>query len=72
MKSRLPNTVLFRIWKLADCDEDGSLDREEWLLANYLIKLRLEGVDLPQQIPEHLVPLSKRYQSKGGRRSGYR
>ena len=43
MKSRLPNQVLAKIWKLADVDRDGMLDSDEWALANHLMSLRLDG-----------------------------
>lgn len=58
--SRLPNSVLGKIWKLADCDCDGMLDDEEFALAQYLIKIKLEGYELPTQLPAHLVPPSHR------------
>ena len=38
MKSKLPNSVLGKIWKLADYDKDGYLDDEEFALAMHLIK----------------------------------
>jgi len=60
MKSKLPNSVLGKIWRLADTDEDGLLDSDEFALAMYLIDLRLEGHDLPVCLPTHLVPPSKR------------
>lgn len=60
LKSKLPNTVLGKIWKLADVDKDGLLDDEEFALANHLIKVKLEGHELPASLPEHLVPPSKR------------
>lgn len=60
VKSKLPNTVLGKIWKLADIDKDGMLDDEEFALANHLIKVKLEGHELPSELPEHLVPPSKR------------
>jgi len=60
IKSKLPNSVLGKIWKLADYDKDGMLDMDEWALANYLIKLKLDGNELPNVLPEHLVPPSKR------------
>ncbi|KAK1793410.1 hypothetical protein P4O66_011795, partial [Electrophorus voltai] len=56
MSSRLPNTVLGKIWKLADCDRDGMLDDEEFALAQHLIKVKLEGFELPSELPAHLVP----------------
>lgn len=60
VKSKLPNTVLGKIWKLADVDKDGLLDDEEFALANHLIKIKLEGHELPPDLPSHLVPPSKR------------
>uniref|UniRef100_A0A8D3A7U0 EH-domain containing 3 n=1 Tax=Scophthalmus maximus TaxID=52904 RepID=A0A8D3A7U0_SCOMX len=60
VKSKLPNTVLGKIWKLADIDKDGMLDDEEFALANHLIKVKLEGHELPSDLPAHLVPPTKR------------
>ncbi|KAG7253538.1 hypothetical protein CRUP_012842 [Coryphaenoides rupestris] len=56
MNSRLPNTVLGKIWKLADCDHDGMLDDQEFALAQHLIKVKLEGYELPAELPAHLIP----------------
>jgi len=60
IKSKLPNSVLAKIWKLSDRDLDGYLDTDEWALANYLVKLKLDGFELPNTLPEHLIPPSKR------------
>lgn len=60
VKSKLPNSVLGKIWKLADTDGDGFLDMDEFALAMHLIQVKLEGHDLPVELPEHLVPPSKR------------
>jgi EH domain-containing protein 1 len=60
VKSKLPNSVLGKVWKLSDCDKDGMLDSDEWALANYLIRIKLEGTELPNQLPDHLIPPSKR------------
>nr|XP_006632232.1 PREDICTED: EH domain-containing protein 4 [Lepisosteus oculatus] len=60
MSSRLPNSVLGKIWKLADCDKDGMLDDEEFALAQHLIKVKLEGYELPSELPSHLVPPAHR------------
>jgi EH domain-containing protein 1 len=60
VKSKLNNSVLAKVWKLSDCDKDGALDIDEWALANYLIKLKLDGFELPNTLPDHLVPPSKR------------
>ncbi|CAF1154756.1 unnamed protein product [Didymodactylos carnosus] len=60
VKSKLPNNVLGRIWKLSDVDKDGMLDIDEWALSQHLIKIKLEGHELPNTLPDHLVPPSKR------------
>ena len=60
VKSKLPNSVLGKIWKLADVDKDGMLDKDEWALARYLVKIKLEGSEIPNVLPDHLVPPSKR------------
>lgn len=60
VKSKLPNSVLGKIWKLSDVDKDGMLDSDEFALAMHLIKIKLDGHDLPVDLPAHLVPPSKR------------
>lgn len=60
IKSKLPNSVLAKIWRLSDCDKDGYLDLDEWALANYLVKLKVDGYELPNTLPDHLLPPSKR------------
>ncbi|XP_074917510.1 EH domain-containing protein 2-like, partial [Chelonoidis abingdonii] len=60
--TKLPNSVLGKIWKLSDVDRDGMLDAEEFALASHLIEVKLEGHGLPADLPRHLVPPSKRRQ----------
>jgi len=60
VKSKLPNSILGKIWKLADIDRDGMLDIDEWALANHLISIKLDGHDIPSELPDHLVPPSKK------------
>ncbi|XP_018802767.1 PREDICTED: EH domain-containing protein 3 isoform X1 [Bactrocera latifrons] len=60
IKSKLPNSVLSKIWKLSDVDGDGFLDSDEFALALHLINVKLEGNELPNVLPEHLVPPAKR------------
>ena len=59
-KSNLSNHVLKKIWYLGDINKDDKLDIDEWALVSYIIELKLAGHDLPQTLPEHLVPPSKR------------
>lgn len=60
LKSKLPNSVLGKVWKLADVDKDGMLDADEFALAMHLINIKLDGNDLPPELPLHLMPPSKR------------
>nr|XP_029712475.1 uncharacterized protein LOC109416361 [Aedes albopictus] len=60
IKSKLPNNVLSKIWKLSDYDQDGFLDIEEFALAMHLINVKMDGNELPVSLPSHLVPPSKR------------
>lgn len=60
VKSKLPNSVLGKIWKLSDIDQDGLLDADEFALAMHLINVKIEGHDIPSELPDHLVPPSKR------------
>lgn len=60
VKSKLQNSVLSKIWKLSDVDKDGFLDGDEFALAMHLIRVKLDGHDIPTDLPDHLVPPSKR------------
>lgn len=61
VKSKLPDSVLIKIWKLADVDQDGLLDRDEFALMMYLITLKLDGAHIPDVLPDHLFPPSKKH-----------
>mmetsp|Transcript_50527 Transcript_50527/g.109690 ORF Transcript_50527/g.109690 Transcript_50527/m.109690 type:complete len:540 (-) Transcript_50527:271-1890(-) len=56
VESKLPSTVLHKIWKLADVDDDGFLTLFEYALACHLIKMRLDGQDLPATLPPAMLP----------------
>ena len=58
-KSKLPFTELGKIWKLSDIDQDGLLDEDEFAVAMYLIKTKLEGFTIPDTLPTHIIPPSK-------------
>ena len=62
LKSKLSSHVLGKVWRLADHDEDGMLDSDEFALAMHLIKVKCEGHNLPDTLPSHLVPPSQRSQ----------
>ena len=65
VKSKLPNTVLGKIWTLSDIDRDGQLDEDEFAVAMYLMKIKLDDDDLPDELPPHLIPPSKRLSRAG-------
>ncbi|XP_041831619.1 intersectin-2a isoform X2 [Melanotaenia boesemani] len=51
LQSGLPSSVLAEIWNLADMDSDGKMDRLEFSIAMKLIKLKLQGRNLPSALP---------------------
>ena len=59
MRSKLPNSVLRRIWNLSDIDQDGMLDRDEFAVAMFLIDHKIGGNDIPDSLPDRLIPPSK-------------
>uniref|UniRef100_A0AAY4AGL2 Intersectin 2b n=1 Tax=Denticeps clupeoides TaxID=299321 RepID=A0AAY4AGL2_9TELE len=51
LQSGLPSPVLADIWALADMNKDGKMDRLEFSIAMKLIKLKLQGQNLPTALP---------------------
>ena len=60
MKSNLPKTVLGKVWKLIDLNKDGMLESDEFALAMHLINIKLDGHEIPMQLPIHLIPPTRR------------
>ncbi|CUT98772.1 epidermal growth factor receptor substrate [Echinococcus multilocularis] len=58
--TKLPVETLRIIWDLSDLDQDGYLDRFEFILTMHLVCLCLEGRPLPRTLPMNLVPPNKR------------
>merc|ERR1719192_1000801 len=50
--SKLPNATLRRIWTLADFDQDGKLSLHEFAICKQLMKMKLEGHELPVELPQ--------------------
>uniref|UniRef100_A0A2K6UW12 Intersectin 2 n=1 Tax=Saimiri boliviensis boliviensis TaxID=39432 RepID=A0A2K6UW12_SAIBB len=55
LQSGLPAAVLAEIWALSDLNKDGKMDQQEFSIAMKLIKLKLQG----QQLPVVLPPIMK-------------
>ncbi|XP_076658401.1 epidermal growth factor receptor pathway substrate 15 isoform X2 [Halictus rubicundus] len=60
MDSKLPLDTLGKIWELADMDEDGMLDRHEFVVAMHLVYKALEKYAIPSVLPPELMPPGKR------------
>ncbi|XP_075718543.1 ralBP1-associated Eps domain-containing protein 1 isoform X3 [Rhinoderma darwinii] len=55
-KSKLPIPELSHIWELSDFDKDGMLTLDEFCAAFHLVVARKNGYDLPEKLPESLMP----------------
>merc|ERR550532_372072 len=52
--SKLPVSMLGKIWDLSDQDKDGLLDRYEFTVAMHLVYRSLQGDMIPDQLPTEL------------------
>lgn len=59
VESGLPNEQLAQIWRLADFDNDGYMDIDEFCIAMHLIKAVQNGAQLPDKLPATLMPNRK-------------
>jgi len=60
MESGLPVQQLGKIWELADIDQDGKLTDEEFAIAMYLVEAAQNGKQVPDILPNALLPPSMR------------
>ncbi|PWN51418.1 EF-hand, partial [Violaceomyces palustris] len=60
MQSKLSESVLAHVWDLSDITQSGTLSRDEFAVAMHLINGQLAGKELPQELPQSLVPPSMR------------
>uniref|UniRef100_H2YB78 Intersectin 1 (SH3 domain protein) n=1 Tax=Ciona savignyi TaxID=51511 RepID=H2YB78_CIOSA len=58
LQCNLPPVILGRIWwvELADITGDGKMDKHEFAIAMKLIKMKLQGVELPLALPQSMKP----------------
>uniref|UniRef100_A0A4W3J9E3 Intersectin 1 n=1 Tax=Callorhinchus milii TaxID=7868 RepID=A0A4W3J9E3_CALMI len=55
LQSGLPPPILAQIWAMADLNNDGKMDQLEFSIAMKLIKLKLQGHQLPSALPPIMV-----------------
>ncbi|CCH42267.1 hypothetical protein BN7_1811 [Wickerhamomyces ciferrii] len=65
LKARLPTTVLSEIWALSDKNNRGKLDRDEFIVAMFLIQGTINNTirTLPPKIPQNIWDQLKGFQS---------
>lgn len=61
IKSGLSVDILGKIWELSDLDQDGQLDRDEFLISSQLIQKAKDGMTIPDQLPPSLLPFKIRH-----------
>ena len=59
-RSNVENSALRKIWDLADIDKDGQLDKEEFVIAMFLVDMVAEGHPVPEVLDPLMFPASKR------------
>ncbi|KAI9346498.1 hypothetical protein BDR26DRAFT_109813 [Obelidium mucronatum] len=60
VQSGLSSEILGHIWTLADTQNSGKLDSNEFAVAMHLIHAKRAGKDLPKTLPANLIPPSTR------------
>lgn len=57
-QSQLPPADLMKIWNLADAENKGSLDVDEFAVAMHLVYRKMNGFEIPAVLPSELKPPS--------------
>ncbi|XP_018400379.1 PREDICTED: epidermal growth factor receptor substrate 15-like 1 isoform X1 [Cyphomyrmex costatus] len=60
LQSGLPHSVLAHIWSLCDICQSGKLNKEQFAIAMWLIKQKLNGIDPPASLTPEMIPPSIR------------
>ncbi|PVV03611.1 hypothetical protein BB560_001901 [Smittium megazygosporum] len=50
----VPVSELSQIWKLVDTRKDGNLNKEDFISALHILKMRLQGASIPSSLPKEL------------------
>ena len=58
IQSGLSQIILADIWSLCDISQSGKLNNEQFALAMWLIKQKLNGMDLPSKLTSKMIPPS--------------
>jgi len=62
VKTGLSKDQLRQIWNLSDIDRDGHLDHHEYVVAMFLCDAVIQkGRPIPKELPNSVVPPSKRH-----------
>ncbi|OLL27170.1 Actin cytoskeleton-regulatory complex protein pan1 [Neolecta irregularis DAH-3] len=59
-QSGLPRSELEKVWTLADPQNRGKLNTDEFAISLHLIYRNLNGYDIPARLPQELIPPSWR------------
>ncbi|KAI9007931.1 hypothetical protein CLU79DRAFT_711771 [Phycomyces nitens] len=59
-QSGLPQNVLMQIWNLSDLNNQGKLNMDEFSVGMHLIYRKINGYDVPTNLPAELIPPSTR------------
>ncbi|KAG2388472.1 hypothetical protein C9374_000636 [Naegleria lovaniensis] len=71
-KAGLPNDILNTIFQLADFERNKVLDKDEFVIAMHLVRLKrkMPNIPIPMQLPPVLIPPSKQSLVGAGTPSG--
>ena len=59
IETGLPTNILAKVWRLADWDNDGYMDIDQFSVAIHLCKGVLSGGELPDELPKSMIPNRK-------------
>jgi hypothetical protein len=66
--SGLARNDMAKIWRIADVDQDGTLNQLEFIFAMHFINRKLKGVEIPDFLPESMMVDVRRLQEQENQR----